>query len=109
MFLYLLLNLPFRISSRITFFGFLLLSFCSFPFLTFPCEKPFVLRDTFIRAESGKDEIRLFLSNGETVEADWLEVARELFRIWTWLKSSLDYETQRGRRYPPLYPVCLAF
>jgi hypothetical protein len=69
-------KLPFRISSRITFFGFLLLSLCSFPFLTFPCEQPFVLRDTFIRAESGKDEIRLFLSNGETVGAAWLLVAK---------------------------------
>jgi len=44
--------------------------------LTFPCDQPFVLRDTFIRAEPGKDEIRLFLSNGETVEAAWLLVAK---------------------------------
>jgi pyruvate/2-oxoglutarate dehydrogenase complex dihydrolipoamide dehydrogenase (E3) component len=47
-----------------------------FPFLSFPCEQPFVLRDTFIRTESGKDEIRLFVSNGETVEADWVLVAK---------------------------------
>ena len=71
-------KLPFRISSRVTFFGFLLLSLCSFPFLSFPCEQPFVLRDTFIRAESGKDEIRLFVSNGETVEADWVLVAKAI-------------------------------
>ncbi|MBW2105883.1 MAG: FAD-dependent oxidoreductase [Deltaproteobacteria bacterium] len=29
-----------------------------------------------VRAESGKDEIKLFLSNGETVEADWVLVAK---------------------------------
>ena len=29
-----------------------------------------------IRAESGKDEIRLFLSNGETIVADWIFVAK---------------------------------
>lgn len=29
-----------------------------------------------VRAESGKDEIKLFLSNGETVEADWILVAK---------------------------------
>jgi len=29
-----------------------------------------------VRAESGKDEIKLFLSNSETVEADWVLVAK---------------------------------
>jgi len=34
------------------------------------------LSASVIRAEPGKDEIRLFLSNGETVEADWVLVAK---------------------------------
>jgi pyruvate/2-oxoglutarate dehydrogenase complex dihydrolipoamide dehydrogenase (E3) component len=34
------------------------------------------LSASVIRAEPGKDEIRLFLSNGETVEADWVLMAK---------------------------------
>ncbi len=34
------------------------------------------LSATVLRAESGKDAMRLFLSNGETVEVDWVLVAK---------------------------------